>query len=107
MCMTSELFLVLSILVVQIKLYEDRLKILPPLSYFLLEEWKLDETSYTLSRDVSPPHNVEPTAVLYSSSVSVEMEGCEDVQCALTEFLSVEKNSPINIHCNVHAVYVG
>ena len=105
--MTSELFLVWDTLVVQMELYEDRLKTLPPLSYFLLEEWKLDKTSSTLSRDVSPPHNLKPTVVHYSSSVPVEMEGCEDVQCGVIEFLSVEKNSPINIHCNVQAVYVG
>jgi len=39
--------------------------------------------------------------------VPVETEGCEDVQYAGIEFLSVEKNSPINIHCNVEAMYVG
>ena len=101
------IILVLGILVVQMKLYEDRLKILLPLSYFLIEEWKLDKTSSTLSHDASPPYNLVPTAVHYSSSVPVETEGCEDVQYAGIEFLSVEKNSPINIHCNVEAMYVG
>ena len=52
-------------------------------------------------------HNLEPTAIHNSSSVPVELEGCENVQfrCAFTEFLTGEKIPPINIHHHMQEVY--
>ena len=52
--------------------------------------------------------NLEPTGIHNCGSVPVEMEDCEDVrfkQRAVIEFLTEEKILPIDIHCNVQAVY--
>jgi len=53
-------------------------------------------------------HNLEPTAIHYSRSVPVKMQGCEDMlfkQCAAIEFLTAEKISAIDIHHCMLAVY--
>ena len=53
-------------------------------------------------------HQVEPTAILNSGSVPVEMEGCEDVRLKQrTGFWLAEKFPPIAIRCLMRAVYRG
>jgi len=56
----------------------------------------------------STVHNLEPIAIHNSSLVPVKMQGCEDTrlkQCAVIEFLTAEKIPPIDIHCQMQAVY--
>jgi hypothetical protein len=62
------------------------------------------------SHDISPPPyvNLELTAIHNPGSMPVKMEGCEFVwfkHCTVTEFLTMEKIPPINIHCRMQAVY--
>jgi len=50
--------------------------------------------------------NTEHTAIHNSSSVSIEMEGCEDgqfKQCAIIQFWTAVKIPPIDIHCHMQA----
>jgi len=54
--------------------------------------------------------NLEATAICNCDSMPVEMKGYEDIQfkqCAIIEFLTMEKIPPIDIHHYMQAVYGG
>lgn len=73
-----------------------------------LDENPFHTVTWSLS---STLRNLVLTAVRNSGSVSIEMEGCEDVRdvwftvCAVIKFLSAEKNSPIDSHRCMQAMF--
>jgi hypothetical protein len=88
--------------------YEDGLKSFAFSVTFLLEQRKLKKTGSMQTSYIShPPYVTQSTAIHNSSSVSIEMEGCEGgrfKQYAVIQLWTAVKISPIDIHCHMQAV---